>query len=51
MNDLKPHRHGDEGEGSTHWVCAEVFERDGGAAVCCECTGHECAEEKETSEI
>jgi hypothetical protein len=30
------------GRASTHYVCDEVLQRDGGKAVCCGCTGHEC---------
>lgn len=28
--------------GTTHFVCAEKLAEDGGKAVCCGCTGHEC---------
>ena len=37
MNDLRPHKHGDEGVGSTHAVCNK--HNIGGKSVCCECTG------------
>lgn len=37
MNDLKPHRHGDEGEGSTHYACPDRLGKN-----CCGCTRHEC---------
>ncbi len=39
MNDLKPHVHGEEG---THAACQEMIDKNGGAVVCCQCTGHVC---------
>lgn len=42
MNDLLPHKHGDEGEGSTHSCCPEISKKMGGKTICCECTGHDC---------
>jgi len=42
MNDLKPYRHGDEGEGSTHYACSEMLNKNSGATMCCECSGHAC---------
>ena len=36
MNDLKPHKHGDEGAGATHSSCDRHF--IGGESTCCACT-------------
>lgn len=41
MNDIKPHRHGDEGEGSTHSCCNARLKAEGGKARCCYCVPHE----------
>jgi len=41
VNDLKTHEHGDEGDGSTHWVCSSRLEKEGGKAQCCGCFPHE----------
>lgn len=38
MNDLKPHKHADEGEGSTHAVCICTKHNIGGESICCECS-------------
>ena len=40
MNDLKNHRHGDEGVGSTHWSCNKRLKKEGGYAECCDCYPH-----------
>jgi len=37
MTDLQPHKHGDEGAGSTHAVCNK--HNIGDKSVCCECSG------------
>ena len=50
MNDLEEHKHGDEGRGSTHYVCEEILQRDGGKALCCGCTVHECNEQLTSEE-
>lgn len=34
----------------THTACAEVIERDGGKAVCCDCNGHACKKTPSTWE-
>lgn len=39
MNDLKPHKHGQEG---THGACKEMCDKYGDKVGCCECNGHEC---------
>ena len=41
MNDMKPHEHGDEGPGSTHWACEARMKKEGGEAKCCECCPHD----------
>jgi len=41
MNDLLPHKHGDEGEGSTHFACNNRIKKEGGKATCCACVPHE----------
>lgn len=41
FDDLKPFTHGEEGNGSTHYACAEIANSDG-ETRCCECTGHSC---------
>ena len=41
MNDLKPFKHADEGEGSTHSVCQNRLKKEGGKATCCHCNPHE----------
>ena len=41
VNDLKPHRHGDEGDNSTHWACPEAIKKN---LPCCGCSGHRCKE-------
>ena len=40
MNDLKPHKHGDEGIGSTHSCCKRRLKEMGGKATCCVCDPH-----------
>lgn len=39
MNDLLPHRHGDEG---THFACKEMIKKFGRQALCCGCSNHAC---------
>lgn len=36
--------------GTTHYVCNEIMQRDGGKSVCCGCNGHECTPKKEAWE-
>ena len=42
MNDLKPFKHGDEGKGSTHYVCEEIKKVQPKDLTCCGCTKHKC---------
>lgn len=42
MNDLLPHKHGDEGEGSTHYACQEMMEKLKDKVGCCGCNNHAC---------
>ena len=45
MNDLLPHKHGDEGNGSTHFACREMMEKYKGNPGCCGCNMHDCNNE------
>ncbi len=41
MDDLKPFKHSDEGKGSTHAVCQNRLDKEGGKSMCCSCEPHE----------
>ena len=47
MDDLRSHKHGDEGEGSTHYTCNEMLKIKGAKAVCCGCVKHTCKSQEE----